>query len=378
VRLKGNHVLHVITTINRGGAENHLIDLIQGQADHGWKVSVAYLKGDGYWAEALRSFGVQVVNLGMSRYGDVGAWLRLRRLIQSLRPAIVHAHLPPAELYARLALAAVGSRPTFLITKHNDKPFFSSRGASALARWVSRRAQRIIAISDAVNCYMRESTRIPASQLVTVHYGINVAPFLQVTEEQRASARASLGCHPGSLLIGTVARLVAQKGLHVLLDGYAKYRAMATRESHLVLIGTGPLGAALERQASTLGIKSHVLFAGFREDIPSVHAALDVFVLTSIHEGFGLVLLEAMAAGRPVLATRVGAIPEVVVDETTGYLVDAYASEQLAARMKDLENRERRQAYGRAGQARALDSFSLGRMISQTMEIYAACLDPQA
>jgi glycosyltransferase involved in cell wall biosynthesis len=373
-RFEAKVVLHVITTINRGGAENHLVELIGGQCSNGWKVTVAFLKGDAYWSAALRSLGVQVIHLSLERYGDLTPWLRLRRLIQALRPAIVHAHLPPAELYARLALLGVRPSPVFLITKHNDKPFFSAPGANGLARWVARGARRIIAISDAVNQYMRERTHIPASMLVTVHYGIDVAPFLGVSEEQRAATRASFGCPSDSMLIGTVARLVPQKGLHILLDGYARYRATANRASRLVLVGAGPLLTPLSQQAESLGIRNHVVFAGFRDDIPYVHAALDLFVLTSVHEGFGLVLLEAMAAGRPILATKVGAIPEVVIDGETGYLVEPRAPEQLASCMQACEDRDRRQIFGHAGRNRAVEVFGLQRMIARTMDIYSACI----
>ncbi|MEO5657932.1 MAG: glycosyltransferase family 4 protein, partial [Nitrospiria bacterium] len=182
---------------------------------------------------------------------------------------------------------------------------------------------------------------------------------------------------PGGWLIGTVARLVTQKALHVLLEGYARYRECATCPSRLVLVGTGPLREALEAQTVSLGIADSVMWAGFREDIPTVHAAIDLFVLTSAYEGFGLVLLEAMAAARPVLATRVSAIPEVVADGITGRLVDAGAPEQIAAGIKEFEDADRRRAFGEAGRQRAGKVFGLEQMIDRTIGVYRNCVDLQ-
>src|SRR5688572_14651351 len=138
-------VLHVIAGISRGGAENHLVELVQGQRARGWDVNVAYLHGDGHWTDHLQGLGVGVHALGMRRYGDPAPVFALHKVLRRTRPQVVHAHLPGGELYARLALlAARGIRPTFIISKHNDEPLYNGPGWRVLARWIARRASRLI------------------------------------------------------------------------------------------------------------------------------------------------------------------------------------------------------------------------------------------
>lgn len=367
-------VLHVITTINRGGAENHLVELVRTQAQQGLVVVVAYLKGDGYWATTLREFGVRVEPLGLTRYGDLSPILKLRVLIRSVAPDIVHAHMPPAELYTRLALLLLYPAPVMVISKHNDEPFFRGPGQRAMGGWVARRAARMIAISDAVNAYARNHLNMPADRVTTVHYGIDPRPFEQISDSQRQDVRTEWGIPPGAWVIGTVARLVPQKALHVLLNAYAQYRVQARQASRLVLVGRGPLEAELKALSSRLGLDNEIVWAGFREDIPVVMKAFDAFVLTSSYEGFGLVLLEAMAAARPVVASRVSAIPEIVQDGMTGLLCESGDHVGFGHALLRLEEAEARVLLGNAGHDRALTHFTLERMAEATLSVYTECL----
>lgn len=367
------NVLHVITTINRGGAENHLIELVRGQRSHGWKVGVAYLKGDGYWADTLSMLDVDVYPLELVRYGELRPLLRLLKLIRDLRPNIVHAHMPPAEIYVRLALLGVPMRPAFVISKHNDEPFYRGFGWRFIGRWVASRACHLIAISDAVNRYMRINLKLMEVATSTVYYGVDPAPFRDVSGEVVAELRMRWGAVEDVWIIGTVARLVPQKALHILIEGYAIYRRVASKPSLLVIAGYGPLDEELKSLAENLGIGAEVKWAGFREDIPAVMRSLDLFVLTSVYEGFGLVLIEAMAAERPIIASQVSAIPEVVTDGCTGVLVPPLDPAPLADALFRLEKDALREVFGKAGYERAINFFSLDRMVQQTLEIYDKC-----
>lgn len=369
------NVLHVITTINRGGAENHLVELVHGQLASGLGVAVAYLKGDGYWTAALQEAGAEVTGLGLRRYGELAPLWRLRRLLAGFAPDIVHAHMPPAELYVRLALlGSRGGRPPLVISKHNDEPFFRGPGQRCLGRWVARGGAHLIAISDAVNRYSYANLGAPAKKVTTVHYGIDPAPYAAVDGEAVTVLRAAWNVPADAWVIGTVARLVPQKALPVMLEGYAAYRATATRPSRLVLVGRGLLEAELKSLAARLGIGEEVVWAGFREDIPTVMRAFDCFALTSSYEGFGLVLLEAMAAARPVVATAVSAIPEVVADGETGLLCPAGDAAAVAAAFARIEDPALRATLGRAGALRAGERFTLERMVAKTVAIYQECI----
>ena len=369
-------ILHVITTINRGGAENHLHDLISGQiSQHGGEVACAWLKGDSYWVPDFEKIGVKLFPLRLERYGQLMPAWRLRNAIRNFKPDVVHAHMPPAELYIRLALLLLSdSNPQLVISKHNDEPFYRGFGHQLLGRWVARPACRIVTISDAVKNYMADQLGLPAAKLITIHYGIDPSPFQDVSSQAVHALRGAWGIPPQAWVIGTVARFVPQKALHVLLQGYADYRASASKPSRLVLVGRGALESELKVEAQRLGIASDIVWAGYREDIPVVMRAFDCFALTSIYEGFGLVLIEAMAAGRPVIATAVSAIPEVVHGEKTGLLVPVNEPTSLAAAFSRLENEAERNQMGYAGLALTKSYFTLDRMVSSTIRIYQECL----
>jgi glycosyltransferase involved in cell wall biosynthesis len=367
-------ILHVITTINRGGAENHLADLAVAQADRGAEVAVAYIKGDSYWAERLRAAGVRVEPLGLTRYGAIAPFVALRRLLRDYAPDLLHAHLPPAELYTSAALLPPWSGQPLVITKHNDEPFYPGPGHHLLGRWVMRRACRAIAISQAVNRYTRDQMHLPGDKLRTVHYGIDCHAFKAVDARARQALHAEWGIKKGEIVIGTVARLVPQKALHVLLAAFARYRSISQGQPRLVIVGRGPLMSELNELAERLGLASSIVWAGFREDIPAVMAAFDVFSLTSAYEGFGLVLLEAMAASRPVIATAVSAIPEIVQDGHTGLLCPANDVEAIAGAFVRLEDANLRAVLGGNGRLRVEQHFTLDRVTDATMAIYQECI----
>src|SRR5215213_6784711 len=360
-------IVHVITTINRGGAENHVVDLAVAQADRGADVAIAYLKGDGYWAKRLSAAGVRVEPLGLKRYGAIVPFIALRRLFRAHAPDLIHAHLPPAELYTRAALLPSGSRQPLLITKHNDEPFYPGPGHDVVCRWVMQRACRAIAISDAVNRYTRDQVHLADNKLRTVYYGIDCGPFETVDASARQALHAEWGIKDGEMVIGTVARLVPQKALHALLTAFSRYKSISQRQPRLVIVGRGPLMAELKDQTQRLALSDSIVWTGFREDIPAIMHAVDVFSLTSAYEGFGLVLLEAMAAGRPVVATAVSAIPEIVQDGYTGVLCPPNDTQAIAAAFLRLEDAKLRAVLGDNGRRRVREHFTLDRMTDATM-----------
>lgn len=359
------HILHLITAFDRGGAENHLAELVRHQREVGLRVTIAYFRGSGGWALAMRELGCEVIDLGLRFYGDLRPLVQLRRLIAGGGFSLVHAHLPPAELYARIAL--LGSSLPLVISKHNDCPFHRVPGERAVERWVAQRASAVICISEAVNRYMA-ARGVAAGRLVTIPYGIDVAPYESVTEREVAALRAEWGAGAETLVIGFAGRLVEQKQVHDLIGAFARLRE---KRAKLVVVGEGPLKAALQECARARGVAERVVWPGFRADMPAVMSAFDVFALTSENEGFGLVLIEAMAARRPVVATRVSAIPEVVVDGETGLLAEPGTPESIAAALERMCDPALRARFGAAGRRRAFEHFTLERMFHATDAVYA-------
>jgi glycosyltransferase involved in cell wall biosynthesis len=369
-------VLHVITTVSRGGAENQLMSLIERQVWAGFRVAVAYLKGNGYWRDALGAMGVDVIDLKLRRYGNPAPVVRLQRMIWTIRPSLVHAHMPPAELYCRAALMGTPSRTVpLVVTKHNDEPFYKGFGQRTVGRWVAKRADRIIAISDAVKDYFfQQGYAADREKIVTVRYGIDPGPFENLDTKTARSVRQSWSVADGEFLIGTAARFEPQKALHVLVEAFSRYLHDARVPAKLVLVGRGSLEAELRRLARRLGVERNIIWAGFREDIPAVMNALDLFVLPSLYEGFGLVLIEAMAAGKPIVASCVSAIPEIVENRHTGILIPPENPEELAMSLKFFEDPGARASFGVAGRERVREKFAMDRMVEGVTAVYRAVL----
>lgn len=364
-------MLHVITTLNRGGAENHLVLLLKKMVEKGFSPAVAYLQGHGYWRKELEQRGIEVFDLGLPwrRYGDPRPIFRLAELIKKWRPDIIHAHMPPAELYTRLALLGLKEEVPLIISKHNTQPFYPGPGESYIARWVAGRAKKIIAISKAVQNYMVTREKIPRKKFVVVHYGLDPSPFESVQPSQFIKWRRVWKAAPDALIIGTVARLVPQKALHIMLEAFSIYLHSSSK-AKLVIVGEGPLKKNLQNLANKLGISSQVIWAGFQEDIPAIMNAFDIFALSSEWEGFGMVLLEAMAAKKPIIATRVDAIPEIVEHQVTGLLVPPRASQAMAEAFSFFEDTRRRAQYGKAGFLRLKRYFTLDQMTDKTLQVY--------
>ncbi len=349
-----HRVLHVITTVAPGGAENHLLALAGAQVRAGHRVDVAYLRGDGARERPLAASGARPVRLGHGRRPGPGAVLRLAGLLRAGRYTVVHAHLVEGELAAVLALA-LAPGPRLVITRHNDDPFWRRPVVRPIASWLAGRADRVIAISDHVRRSFAE-LGVPAEKLSTVYYGIEPS--------EGGRARAELGIPSDGPLLGAVGRLVEQKGHDVLLRALAELPG-----ARLAIVGGGPAEADLRTQAASLGERVHWL--GWRPDGAACMAAFDVFVHPSRWEGLGLVLLEAMALARPIVASRVSAIPEIVVDGETGWLVPPDDHRALAGALREaIDDPAEAGRRGRAGRRRLEACFTVARMTAATTAVY--------
>lgn len=369
-------ILHVITSINRGGAENQLMSLVRLQRAAGHALRVAYLREEGEWRGEMEELGVEVRDLKMRTYRVPQAAWRLRREIVDFKPDLVNAHLQPAELCARLALLGIPAATLpLVITKHNQKVFARLPGAAYVARWTAERAGAVIAVSESVKALSdRIGCTSAAGRAVTIHNAIDLTPYDGRFHERSREIRREWGVGEHEVVIGTAGRLLPVKAIHVLLRAFGTFLKKEARHARLVVVGRGPLREELERLALSLEIEDRVLFAGFREDMPAVMGAFDIFALTSDSEGFPISLLEAMAAGRPVVATRVGGVPELVIDGTTGKLTPPGDAGAVAEALAFFADPSDRKAFGAAGRRRVQEGFSLDHMLEETMAVYRDCL----
>jgi len=358
-------ILHVITTIDRGGAENHLLELARAQVKTGHKVTVAYLKGAAEQKENFRSAGVEVIAGGKNFFAQ---FAKIHKLARSGLYPIVHAHLPQAEL------ACLGI-PNHIISRHNTEPFVPGVPnflSSFIARACTYRST-IISISTAVKDYAKENAMIASHiPISVVYYGINHQDF-ELHDFDRARWRQQeLNCEPEEFVFGTISRLVPQKDLQTLITAFSKISKEV--RCKLVIVGDGVQKNELEKLVKSLNLESKVHFLGKRQDIPELLHGIDAFTLTSKYEGLGLVLLEALASEVPVIAARNSAIKEIVNDDVA-LMFETSSVIQLETAMRELINNpaETKQRVSR-GKIRVQLNFGVDSMLMGTDKVYSQVL----
>lgn len=367
-------IVHVLTTLDVGGAEMHVLKQVRGQVDRGHEVRVAYLKGQGTLEADFRSAGASDV-----RHVPGGPLFPLRLRAWLRWCDIVHSHLLKADALTSVAALVAGKRRHYLSGKHNDEQALHRPLVSFVHGWIGKVPARTIVLSDHVGRFIEEKGRVPRSKQSRVYYGLDPAPFEAAAGAvDREAVLAEFGFAPTDIVFICVARFARQKAHEVLLAATAEARE-TNPSIKLLLVGDDPFGDEREKALAVgveLGLtdargRGDVVFAGIRRDVPALMAASDVFIMASRWEGLGLVFLEAMAASRPVLSTTVSAIPEVVEDGATGCLVPPDDPAAMAASMVSLAGSpDQRERMGAAGHARVVEHFGLDVMVDETLRVY--------
>jgi len=360
-----NKVTHLITTIERGGAEKQLLTLASEQVQSGIKVEVIFLKGKPELEKEFEESGVEVNKLLVGK----NFLHQISLLSKYLRknPSPVHAHLPKSELLA----AIVVPNKYFIFTRHNSEPFWPNGPriiSNLLSKLVCKRASQGIAISNAVKSYLIKRGEIPTGYIIdVVNYGF-----------QKESSTNSAGLNSITNLmtsqssefkIGTIGRLVPQKDYPTLLSAFSNV-LKSVPKTELYVVGEGYLQKELIELSKSLGINSKVHWLGKTEYINEFLSKIDLFVLSSKYEGFGLVLLEAMAAKKPIISADNSAIPEVLGKTYEGLFLtgDANAlAHQIKTAISDKNFSERLvQSY-----SSQLSSFDPSDMNKYVKSIYS-------
>lgn len=355
-------VLHVDTERGWRGGERQALWLAREMDRRGHGSILAVRRGEPLSARAAEA-GLTVVDC--SPFGEIdprAAW-RLRGVIRDHRVDVVHAHT--AHAVAVAALAMLGASVPLVISRRVDFPLRTNAGT----RWKYGRASVVIAISQAVARVLATSG-VAADRIVVVPDGVDVG---RVVTRATPETLASLGVSANGRLIVQVAQLVGHK------DPLNFVRAMA-RVVELVpgaqglLVGDGPLRSDVEREVHRLGLESSVRLAGYRTDADSLLAVADVACLSSREEGMGSVLLDALAFGVPVAATRAGGIPEVIVDEECGLLADTEDPRGLGDAIARLIRDDALRARVLANAKPRANEFSVERMTDRTIAVYESVL----
>jgi glycosyltransferase involved in cell wall biosynthesis len=354
--------LHVDTARTWRGGQNQVLITAMGLRSLGHRTMIV-AHSEGVLKERAAE-GLDVIELAPRSEMDLGAAWRLSRLLKRLRPEIVHAHDPHAVAMSALALSmsTLSSPPPLIASRRVD--FHIRR--NTLSRWKYRQVDLFICASEAIR-QMLVSDGIAQERTVTVHEGIDID---HVRAAPKAKVHEEFWLPHDAPVVGNVAALVPHKGQRYLIDA-APLVLRHVPDARFIIAGDGELRPQLERQIKEHRLEKHVFLAGFRPDVLSLHRAFDVFVMSSVTEGLGTSLLDAMAWGKPIVGTTAGGIPEVVEHGVTGLLVPPRDPEALAkgivAFLKDPDMRQR---FGAAAFARVRERFSAERMVQDTLRVY--------
>jgi glycosyltransferase involved in cell wall biosynthesis len=361
-------VLHLSTSSGPGGAERVISTLAQALNDDRFRVIVGLFKSGWLQTECER-LGVETRVIPLKGTLHMQWFRNCFRLVREERIALIHGHEFSAIVYGWIVSRLAGI--FFVGTVHGKNYFWQKLRRRLAYRTISRLGQ-LVAVSEDLKDFIVKTVGIPASRVQVIYNGVESGSPVSDAEIDRC--RAELGLSAGDPVIGTVGSLYPVKGHRYLLDAMPTILRQYPN-AVLLLIGRGELEISLKEQTQRLGIEERVRFLGMRQNVPKLLAVMDVFVLPSLSEGLSLALLEAMASGKPVVATHVGGNSELIDHGRTGFLVQPEDARDLAANLlKLLSDPEKMQQFGRQAAERVRQHFSMGLMVDRYRDLYARAL----
>jgi len=363
-------IMHVIDSLGVGGMERVVIDVVNGLDPAQFEQAVCCISRRGEAAKLLRD-DVRCIDLGKGAGADYLMPLKLARAFRDERPDIVHSQ---SWSGVDAGLAKLLARAVRLVHSEHGRNL-PHIDAEPLKRKMARRclyhaADAVFAVSAELRGFYCRETGFPAGRMRVIPNGIDLRRIDGASPRGR-SAREEFALAADDFVIGTVARLDATKDTMTLARAFA--RLPGHDGLRLLIVGDGDERPRLERFAAENGLASSIIFTGLRHDVPRLLGAMNVFALPSLSEGMPLTVLEAMAARLPVVATNVGALPEMVEEGATGFLVAPQHDEAMAERlMRFYANRELAQSFGAEARRKVGRDFSLGLMLRRYAELYAS------
>lgn len=354
--------LHIDTARTWRGGQGQVKYTVMGLRARGHRAALAaHPQGELF---TRMSEGMDLIPLGARSEIDLAAAWRLSRVIKSLHPDVIHAHDPHAVAMAAMALSIAAPRPRPALVASRRIEYRIAR--NSFSRWKYSQVDCFLAISRAVGDRL-VADGIPRARIEVVHEGVDVE---RIASLPPGNVHAALFLPTHAPVVGTVGALVAQKAQHTLIAAAALV-VRQVPDARFVILGDGELRGELEEQVRHLHLQRHVFLGGFRADAIELMKDFDVFALSSTHEGLCTSLVDAMAAGKPAVATSVGGVPEVVADGATGFLVPVRDHKAMAEQIvRLLKDAALRRQMGEAGLARARERFTVDRMVEETAAVY--------
>jgi glycosyltransferase involved in cell wall biosynthesis len=366
-------VLQVTPSLGYGGMERVAATIARNLDRDRFEVSFLCLRQAGPLGEELEAAGFRVEVLpGGRNAADYRSSVKVARHFRRTAPSVVHTHNTHALIDCGIGGLLAG-RPALVHTDHARQ--FPDRLRYVVAEHLlSRLTYRMVGVSDHTTENLRRYERIPKRKLVTIPNSVDIPPFDR--REAREAVRSELRIAEDDVVLGSAVRLTAQKGLTYLIEAFARL-VVANPKALLVIAGTGPDHEPLTSLAREIGVADRVRFIGARSDVPRLLCGLDVYVLPSVWEGMPLGVLEAMAVGCPVVATRVGGVPEMIDHGRSGLIVPSRNVEALAAAIaRVLNDLDASRVMAQQALERFQTRFSLSAMIRAYEELYLESCAP--
>lgn len=362
-------ILHLTTHLNIGGIGWYVTNLAGALKKRGYTVLVASSGGE--LEKVLSREGIRHIFLNIRTKSELSpkiikSFLTLKAFVEKEKIDLIHAHTRVTQVVAAL-LSNYGKVP-YVTTCHG---FFRERlGRKICGCW----GRRVVAISEAVKVQLVNNFKVDENRIALIHTGIELNRFLEdISDEKRKDVKRRWNLN-GAYVIGTIGRLSSVKGQDVLLKA-AKKLVEDFRDVKVLLVGKGPDEARLRRLSANLGLDKNVIFTGSVDDTRELIPLMDIFVLPSIEEGLGLSLVEAMASGKPCVASRVGGIESLIEDGVTGILVKPDDPEELARAVKYIfYNKEKAEVFSEAARKKVVRDFDIEKMASQMETMYREVL----
>jgi glycosyltransferase involved in cell wall biosynthesis len=372
-----------------GGPALHVAYLASGLQERGYDTTLAagtLARGEDSMAFVADELGVDVVRIDelgreISPLRDILATIKLARLIRRERPQILHTHTAKAGTVGRVAALLAGSRrpPIVVHTFHGHvlRGYFGrlrSLFFRLLERKLASTTTALVAVSPQVRDDLVALGVAPRDRFVVIRLGIELNKRVAPEQNGRVESRRYLGIPSDRFAVGWIGRMTAVKRTDDVLVAFKRLRESGV-DAMLCMVGDGPDRSQLENRAHELGIVRDTLFLGYQDDVAPFYAAFDALVLPSGNEGTPVSAIEALAAGRPVVATRVGGVPDVVRDGEDGFLVEAGATDDLAERLERLARDPKlRERMGAAGRERVLPRYAVDRLVEDVDRLYRSLL----
>jgi glycosyltransferase involved in cell wall biosynthesis len=364
-------VVHVVISMDVGGMERNVLNQVREGRRLGEEVSIVCLERRGTLAAAAEAMGARVVCLNKPPGVPPGMILRMRAALRDVRAAVVHSHQLSTMFYSGLA-ASLLPGVCLVHTAHGRDAYARPKRACWLGRLGGVRVERCFCLTEDIACEVVARGVIPRHKVRLIANGIETARYRGRRSDP--GLRAAMKVPQGAPVIGTVGRLVPVKNQQLLIRAFARVRA-AVPDAHLLLVGDGPLREDLIQLAVGLGLTDSVHFAGYRSDVIDYLGLMDVFALTSHSEGTPQSLLEASVAGVPVIASRVGGVPDAVEDGRSGLVFESGNEQALVLGLLSLlTDRALAAALAEAGRKRVIAHYDVSRMAREYHEQYLELL----